>query len=766
MMNLRKAEIFTDLCQIFNFNKQTQQISYEEDVYSHNCNKSFLFKFCFLKEKGFIKFENLSHLWIFNEGLDDKEVEISLNLIVVLISKIQGTYMILNKNNNFIIELVKSLLNLNKKETINIFIYLQSVYSANNQLFENVIYPLSYTLGFNKDFLKNNLIKDIKNIIDDIIRKNNYNFDRDLDYSNISLNFLKYINFFIHLANEGTNKEEIKELLFLCNYNLDNKESFTIDLNNEYLNYFNIIKDIIIEFSKKSNSSDEFDKNKISPKKINEIPLENHNELVGKDFFIGVKFIKVSSLCQEIRFLLNKFEIQEENINNYFEMKVENLNNQILITKLSNTISVLKNANNLNIKRRLIESLFFEIYSKFSNYFSFSNKYKPSHKNLNLLNKLLEKALKNCSSEDEKIIINNDIQKLGDFINEKNIFDENSTIKINSFDDDNSKKLYVIMEFLGFCKSNLKPSIQSNDKNIDYYLLPSNIEDKKYIFTYDDLIKQSKEERKDEENKDNFEIRKINKTLSLQYALNIIFSLDIKEFEENFEDVLSYKKKKLEKNIEIFKKYANAFKNDSENILYKEYSDIDKEKIPSEFLLALNNYDALMKKILNNEINSNEAIEIIEKITKFICSEVNDAIKSIEEKEKENIEYKELNNLLTKNTNKMLALYNFVKNLYDEFFYSLKKIYENYITSLESIIEKGNNYRKQIKCLFNDETDLFKLWILSNPKIEVIYSIEENLIDIFKQFIQEIRLNVHLTFDEKTILWCIKNGFDKYLVND
>jgi len=173
-----------------------------------------------------------------------------------------------------------------------------------------------------------------------------------------------------------------------------------------------------------------------------------------------------------------------------------------------------------------------------------------------------------------------------------------------------------------------------------------------------------------------------------------------------------------------------------------------------------------MKKILNNEINSNEAIEIIEKITKFICSEVNDAIKSIEEKEKENIEYKELNNLLTKNTNKMLALYNFVKNLYDEFFYSLKKIYENYITSLESIIEKGNNYRKQIKCLFNDETDLFKLWILSNPKIEVIYSIEENLIDIFKQFIQEIRLNVHLTFDEKTILWCIKNGFDKYLVND
>ena len=109
---------------------------------------------------------------------------------------------------------------------------------------------MSFAIGFNKDFLKRNLQKDIKNIIDDIIKKNNYTFEEDFDYSKISLDFLKYINYFIQLANEGKKEEEIKKLyLFLCNYTLDNKENFNIEIKNESLNYYNLIKDIIIEYS-------------------------------------------------------------------------------------------------------------------------------------------------------------------------------------------------------------------------------------------------------------------------------------------------------------------------------------------------------------------------------------------------------------------------------------------------------------------------------------------------------------------------------------
>ena len=139
---------------------------------------------------------------------------------------------------------------------------------------------------------------------------------------------------------------------------------------------------------------------------------------------------------------------------------------------------------------------------------------------------------------------------------------------------------------------------------------------------------------------------------------------------------------------------------------------------------------------------------------------------SIKKKENENIEYISLKNLLTIKINRIFALYNFVKNLYDEFFNALIKIYNDYIKSLENIIEKGNNYKKEIKSLLNDETNLFKLWISSNPKIEVKYALEENLINIFKKYFQEIRLNIHLEFDEKIILWCIKNGFGKYLENN
>jgi len=173
-----------------------------------------------------------------------------------------------------------------------------------------------------------------------------------------------------------------------------------------------------------------------------------------------------------------------------------------------------------------------------------------------------------------------------------------------------------------------------------------------------------------------------------------------------------------------------------------------------------------MKKILNNESNSIDAIETIEKIKKFIGSEVTEAISSINKKENENIEYIGLKNLLTIKINRIFALYNFVKNLYDEFFKALIKIYNEYIKSLENLIEKGNYYKKEIKSLFNDETDLFKLWISSNPKIEVKYALKENLIDIFQKFFQEIRLNIYLEFDEKIILWCIKNGFGKYLENN
>jgi len=229
-------------------------------------------------------------------------------------------------------------------------------------------------------------------------------------------------------------------------------------------------------------------------------------------------------------------------------MKVDIINNQILITKLSNAISELKNVNNFNIKRRLIESLIFEIYIKFSNYFSFSTNYKPSNKNLHLLNELMEKRLKNCLLEGEKIRIKNDIKKLSNFINEKNKLEENSTIKINN-NDENGKKLYVIMEFLRFCKSLFNPSVNATDKTT---LFDSKFEYKKYILNDDGIIEKNKK-RINEESKQNFDINSKNKTISLQKALNIIFSLDIKELEENFENILSDKKKQLDKRIEIFK---------------------------------------------------------------------------------------------------------------------------------------------------------------------------------------------------------------------
>ena len=130
----------------------------------------------------------------------------------------------------------------------------------------------------------------------------------------------------------------------------------------------------------------------------------------------------------------------------------------------------------------------------------------------------MEKRLKNCLLEGEKIRIKNDIQKLSNFINEKNKLEENSTIKINN-NDENGKKLYVIMEFLRFCKSLFNPSVNANDKTT---LFDSKFEYKNYILTGDGIIEKNKK-RINEESKHNFDINSKNKTISLQKVLKLYF---------------------------------------------------------------------------------------------------------------------------------------------------------------------------------------------------------------------------------------------------
>ena len=881
--------IFEAICRIFDYDDKTKQLNYtgKGTIYMN-----FLFNFCFLKEKGPIIFNSLEELWLLKEFNIQEQKKLNLDIIKQIISNIKGKDEFPQIN---IIDLVKKFVQLTEHKTLKIFKYLQSIYScySNNPSF--IIYPLAYSIGFNKPQIQKCMKRDFKEIIS--LPLEQLQVDDNIEYNKINENFLKYFNGLLTL------KEKKKECYdYLCNFNKNdtgiNKLQF-----DESFSYFSLLEEIIREAEKKfieenadkngknsisdtsdktenNNSSDKNGSNNgeknnefleekatdiIIQKKANEVSEEdeqlkksnqdkiikqginkeeikmlnvgekkkeckneenkedNKTELMSKlekmidekinaQFFTSLAFnsklILLNELLMKISFVIKTSKIKKESLEKYYYLKELNFDYKLLLDKLSSTIYILQNANIINLKRKLVECLQFEIFEKHSESLGFDSEYFPSKHHFDKLSEIIQDVLdkyeqkeksKHCDKCDEngkcdtcvkcdisyetkKKEINADIERLSQFEHSNKLTNTDSNIEISTKNHKKYNKLKMVTEFLRFCKKNLNPLVHEGGEKINYYLLTNNlfapdIKKADILLSLNDMI----ETKKIDNNNIKYQLDELNlsedlniyvsdKIITINEAIKILlnpqqFSINEKHYSKKLNEI----KIELNQNLSNFNDYYDSFF--KENIIEDLFDgNIDFYKIECEekdLSKSLNCFKENLIMILNNKVQKDEALEIIKSIFLKIQEEAKKAKNFRINIENSNKDVELLKKEVVSILNRIYLILKFVEEQNIEFSNCLKQIYNKFENSSKEIIRKSECLKNLLESYtFIGKENLFDKWLKTNPKFDEKYLNKLWMENNIKDLISSVRLDLNYTFDEKFILWVIKNNFSQYLKND
>ena len=782
MSELSQIEIFEKICKIFTYNKESKMISYNSK--DGNLYKYFLFRFCFLSKNGPIKFENIENIWFF-QTFEITKKNILLDIIDYLI------YIVENKEINIderIIDSVQSLINLNSKEIFMRFKYLQSIYSSYNEdKMSSVLFPLYYSIALN-DKNKNDLKNDLKYIVDNHMEK--YSLNEDIDFSNINLDFLSKINLLLSYIKANKEEKEIISLYkYLCNFNSKSTSEKYIQKYPESFNYFSKIKNIIL------NAEEKFDVKEKENKNINnnEKEINNSSSLGNKKIkpiertilLINFKYADLKELKSKILTLLNKMEF-DNYLNIINRLKYEKFYNNILTNKLSISILFLQNSNLfINLKRKIVDSLMFDIIKKYVDYFSLSSDYIPNKSNLNELKDLLEEKIKlyeknKDTKKDEISIINKDILRLkefnksnsGDNIKKLNVNEDNNQNVINEVKKDNifliintkndtGKKLKVIFGFLRFCKNYFNTFSQLHSEELNKTLFKSELKYEDYFF--DDILPFKQEESNilfNEKDSNDYKNDKNTKIIKIEKALDILLSERNIFFNENIINELYSKKKGFKKKNKIYNELSlfdtKGFDNEFESINKEDYNyNVYKTKLDS--------YDKIINTILNDNMNINEAKIKLKEINDFIKDEIKKANKNPYNMVNSNLDFNEIYKQMSSIYNNLLLILKFIETQGKKFLDNQRKIYSEYEKSLNDLLNKKDemkNYFQNNSIVINES--LFEKWINSKPDIENKYYYLKYFKNIFEELIESIKYDLNISFDENFAFWAIKNKFDIY----
>lgn len=809
----KEDEICEKMKAIYNYNKSSKTISLDSN--NGDFYKTLLFKFCFLIDKGSIKFESYKDLW-FIQTFDPFKQELLLEIINLFICKIEGKKDCFDER---IKKLVQSLINLGSYDLIKTFQYLQSIYCHYSNKNEIILFPLFYSLALNKD-VKNNLKKDITEIIDsfkDIYYEDN-EFFNNIDFEIINLEFLSKLNILIYNMKNKMKKEEILPLyLHLCNFstfsplNKQYSESFSyfpclksIDIEKQIKNRLNQIKEINIDLNKdkevneqginnkninsnikitkidastNTDSSDDNDKNGIV---IGNGKQYNINNSDFKFFlFISYKYSDIKSLCSKI---LNAFKIMDD-YKTYFseinKLKIENVNNKILLNKLSSAIVLLENANIFNLKRKLVEALIFEIIEKNFSLFSLSPSYYPIKANFKEFKNIISKKIQKYE-ENKEINAQNIEQARADYNKLENLEnkrpDEKESDKIFLSIDTNKqdgKKLNILFEFLKFFKKYLHKYVHAGSDEINYYLLPkslfkSDLKYADYMLSLDEFIDKNNDENIIG-NPDNnidfkaFNIYSENKFLNINEVLGILFSGSITHFNDKVIPLLEKKKEDYKRQNNLFDKYFNIFIIDYKAQINEGNSNNEYSEKELDFFNKFESFDKIMPDIITDKINRNEAIKQVDEIKELILYTVNNANKIIYSLTDSLNDIKVLYENTCSEVNKLIIILKFLEKQGQRFKDEQKRIFEEYKQTLEEILKKTEEAKELVKNNYTFKNQfLIDMWIKSNPPIPPKYCEINNLKKILKEFISSVKLDIDYSFDEKFVYWGLKNGFAAY----
>ena len=856
---MENKSLFENICRIFIYDSKNNKIEFSG---RGEYNRYFLFNFLFLKENGQIEFNSVNELWLIKEFETEEKKNLNLNIIKCIISYID------NKNAKFPVDLVKKFIEIIDQETFVIFRYLQSIYSYfdNNPSF--IIYSLAYSIGFNKPQIKKCLKKDFKAIISPILDQLQISID-NIEYNRINKNFLKYFNKLLisekkrkecydYLSNFNKNDSGSNELIFDESFSYFSElKEIIIEAEKKYNKKIECIKENIEnEKNSKSDTTEKTENNNSSDKngssngendnaflgekqkkeesknkenkgdiddelmaKINKMIDEKisklnkiHEEEKEKQYLsfvdINTKITLLNSLLMRISFIINTSKLKKESIEKYYDLKKRNIDYKLLIDKLSSTIYILQNANIINLKRKLVECLLYEIFEKYKKDIIFDKDYFPSQYHLDKLSKIIQEALDKyekkeksnlcdkCSEKDKceecakrdvfyksKIIeINNDIDRLNKIKEGVELANFDAKIRIKD-DARQFNKLLVVIDFLKFCKKNLHPFVHGEGENINYYLLTNslfkpNIKNADILLSLNDMIETNKIENDNKKIQleelnlsDDLNLYVPEKTITKKEAVKILlnpqkFSINEKHYSNKFNEI----KIKLNRELSIFNEcYDSFFKGDFIGNLIEKNIDFSKIEFEENDLSELlNSYKEKMRTILKKDINLSEALQTIKSIISKINEEAENAQrfiinigntdKNAEKLKKEVISY----------LNRIYLILKFVEEQNVDFSNFQTQIYKEFENSSNEILKQSECLKNLLESVsFVEKENLLEKWLKSelNPKInkkDIDYTtMKKNIEDL----ITSVRMDLKYTYEEKFILWMVKNEFSKYLKN-
>ena len=811
---MEPKQIYEKLCEIFKFNKEAKIISYDSRSKEKSIYKGILFQLCFLMKWGTTKFDKLENLWFFQANIKENELNLILGIIGSLIHKIEHPD---ESNKETDIDLVHKFCDLNDRLKFEKFKYLQSIYSNHNNNPGSMILPLIYTLTFNKSFCLSNLKKDFEYMI-----KGKYDTKEHRDkinYNIINIEFLRYFNAIIN-SNEEISKNAYD---YLCKFGQKKQEEKGEDFV-ETFSYFNELKDIISDCEKKFHQSIIKTQNKnIPPQHQNSEPKingastgsnssENNSESIqpsnvpkniteanvkevssqnvdkAKDnLYMMLDILNLYDLCSKVSTMFDNMIINKDSIDNYHKNIIEYNERKLQISKLETTISILQNANIINIKRKIAEMIIFGIMEKKKDDILYEGEYIPSKSRLIEFKKILEKiqnkskGVVNCEEALKRLdnIIGNNTESR---IDAKIIVDQKAK---------NYQKLRVVLDFLRYCKTSLHPYIHGDGDYINYYLLPrclfnSNIELADYCYSLNDMIKNKEDDYyKVEENssKTNIidlvdeNIYKLIKKIPINEALEILLSLKapiLFNVNEVHIDKLKSEKEKLKYGLQRFNDYIKLF---TENSNLKKY-DL-KEEIPEQIIEKEKDFNNKLKgfaeqflSIINDEVNKNDSENCIKDIRKIIDEEIFNSRSYLSVKRDKNGDMAEIGQELMSKIYRLELIVDFINEQSQEFSKRQKQLYKDYLQCVESVLSKSQEIKTLVERKFAlGNLNLFDNWMKDcNSKGELnkrygIQLIQANLIQYIRDFVSQVNLDVHYTFDEKFVLWMIKNDFSQYVKN-
>jgi hypothetical protein len=228
-------------------------------------------------------------------------------------------------------------------------------------------------------------------------------------------------------------------------------------------------------------------------------------------------------------------------------------------------------------------------------------------------------------------------------------------------------------------------------------------------------------------------------------------------------DKIQEKKKEFQPSVKVFHKNIEPFY----QIIPEDFdvNFIAKEGIESkeaDFSKLLSSLDISISKIIEDKLSRDSAYDIIKNIKELIQKEKNEIDNSYSNFENSILEPDFA--YLDSKVNRVYLILKFIRKQKDKIKKAEEDINEIYETYLSILITQASLYKKYLQKYFQFNVNLFDEWAEENQsKYDSKYLKYGVLLKNFRDLLTSVKMDINYSYDEKFILWAMKNNFENYL---